>query len=481
MTNTRTLGTVWIQLLPLCAVFQLFFSFSYLIITSNKMAQKVLVLGAGLVVSPLVSYLSKHGYEVILGSRGVEKAQKIVEGLKGCTAVEIDAVKPEHLPKLTELIKESVMVISMLPWLLHATAAKISIENGKHFLTTSYLSDAMRALDSAAKEKGLIMINECGVDPGTDHMSASKVMDAAKAAGGKITSFTSYCGGLPAPQNNNNPFGYKFSWAPRGVLLAARNAAKYYEDGAVADVPSEKLWAVARKMEVSGFDRPFEGVPNRDSTMYKEIYNLPDIKTLIRGTFRYDGWADILLSLVKLDMLDLTEQEINMTYNELMLKQSKGSGDVKAAVSAAVGHAVDSDVLKAMEWLGLFTDDKVEANTRLDSVCELMKKKSEMVYAEGEKDMIVMKHTYTVEYPDRTEYLSTQLVDYGLDDGTTSMSRTVGLPVAIAARMVLEGQIKLTGIQIPIIPEIYNPILEELAKENIIFKDTVDKVVKKDA
>eukprot|EP01064_Diplonema_japonicum_P031419 TRINITY_DN5613_c0_g1_i1.p1 TRINITY_DN5613_c0_g1~~TRINITY_DN5613_c0_g1_i1.p1 ORF type:complete len:461 (+),score=197.79 TRINITY_DN5613_c0_g1_i1:57-1385(+) len=442
------------------------------------MPQKVLVLGAGLVVKPLVAYLDRHGYEVTLGSRGLEKAQKVVEGTKA-KSVKIDVEQKEDLAVLEKHIKEVDLVISMLPWLLHTTAAKMAIGNGKHFLTTSYLSAAMKEMDAEAKEKGLIMINECGVDPGTDHMSASRVMDAHKAKGGKITSFTSFCGGLPAPANNNNPFGYKFSWAPRGVLLAAKNAAKYYEGGDLKDVPSEDLWSVAKKMDVKGFSKPFEGVPNRDSTQYKEIYNLPDIKTLLRGTFRYAGWADILLSLVKLDMLDLTEGEIDMTYNQMMLKQAGGEGDAKEAVSKKVGHPVDGEVIAAMTWLGLFTDEKVQAKTRLDSVCELMKMKNEMEYATGEKDMIVMKHTYEVEYPDRTEYLSTQLVDYGLDDGTTSMSRTVGLPVAIAARLVLEGKIALTGIQIPIVSEIYNPILDELAKENIIFEDNVDKVVKK--
>eukprot|EP01059_Diplonema_ambulator_P030293 TRINITY_DN512_c0_g1_i1.p1 TRINITY_DN512_c0_g1~~TRINITY_DN512_c0_g1_i1.p1 ORF type:complete len:446 (+),score=260.74 TRINITY_DN512_c0_g1_i1:50-1387(+) len=445
------------------------------------MPQKVLVLGAGLVVKPLVDYLSKHGFEVTLGSRGLEKAEKVVAGTTA-KAVKIDVEKEEDLPVLEEEIKKVDLVVSMLPWLLHTTAAKMSIKNGKHFLTTSYLSAAMKELDAEAKEKGLVMINECGVDPGTDHMSASKVMDAAKAKGGKIVSFTSFCGGLPAPEANNNPFGYKFSWAPRGVLLAARNAAKYFEDGEVKEVPSEQLWAVAKKMDVKGFAEPFEGVPNRDSTQYKEIYNLPDIKTLLRGTFRYaDSWADLMLSFVKLDMLDLTEGEINMTYKELMLKQASAEGTeaVAEAVAKKVGHPVDGHVVKAMEWLGLFSDAKVTAKTRLDAVCALMLAKKEMEYAEGEKDMIVMKHTYVVEYEDRTEYLSTTMTSYGLDDGTTAMSRTVGLPVAIAARMVLEGRITLTGIQIPIIPDIYNPILEELANEGIIFEDAVDNVVAK--
>ncbi|KAJ9446010.1 Saccharopine dehydrogenase [Diplonema papillatum] len=297
-----------------------------------------------------------------------------------------------------------------------------------------------------------------------------------------IVSFTSFCGGLPAPQSNNNPFGYKFSWAPRGVLLAARNNSKYLQDGEVKDVPGEKLWSVAQKMEVRGFDKPFEGVPNRDSTQYKQIYDLPDIQTLLRGTFRYAGWADILLSLAKMNMLDLEERDLNSTtYNQLMLQQSGGAAGAnpKESVSKFVGHPVDGDVIKAMEWLGLFTDDKIEAKTYLDSVCELMKKKPSMYYAEGEKDMIVMKHTYQVEYPDRTEYLSTQLVDYALEDGTTSMSRTVGIPVAVATRMVLEGKITGSGIKIPIVADIYEPILELLAKEGIVFEDTLDKVVKK--
>ena len=445
------------------------------------MPQKVLLLGAGLVVKPIVTYLSKHGFEVTVGSRGLDKAQALVKGTPA-TAIKLDIEDDADLPLLLERTKESDLVISMLPWLLHAKAAKMAVENGKHFMTTSYLSDAMRELDALAKEKGVVMVNECGVDPGTDHMSASKVMDKCKADGGKIISFTSFCGGLPALENNNNPFGYKFSWAPRGVLLAAKNAAKFYKDGAEVEVPSAQLWETAERHDVKGFDTPFQGVPNRNSCQYKEIYNLPDIKTLLRGTFRIaDTWADLMVGLTRLDMLDLEEKELTGTYKELILKQAGASpgDDIKKAVAAKISYAEDHHVVKAFEWLGLFSDQKLESKTHLDAVCHLMLNKKEMEYAEGEKDMIVMKHTYEVEYPDRTEYLSTQLVDYGLDDGTTSMSRTVGLPVAIAARMVLQKTITLTGIQIPIVPELYNPILDELAKENIVFHDYTDKVVKK--
>eukprot|EP01061_Rhynchopus_euleeides_P041492 TRINITY_DN723_c0_g1_i1.p1 TRINITY_DN723_c0_g1~~TRINITY_DN723_c0_g1_i1.p1 ORF type:complete len:445 (+),score=239.58 TRINITY_DN723_c0_g1_i1:58-1392(+) len=444
------------------------------------MPQKVLLLGAGLVVKPIVTYLSKHGFEVTVASRGLEKAQALVEG-SPAKAIKLDIENDADLPMLEERTKESDLVISMLPWLLHAKAAEMAVKNGKHFLTTSYLSDAMRALDGLAKEKGVVMINECGVDPGTDHMSASRVMDAAKAAGGKIIRFTSFCGGLPSPQSNNNPFGYKFSWAPRGVLLAAMNAAKFYRDGEVVEVP-EKLWETAETMEVQGFDKPFQGVPNRNSCQYREIYNLPDIKTLLRGTFRYaDTWADLMVAITRLGMLDVTERDLTGTYKEMLLRQAGAAAgdDVKKAVSEKTQYAQDHYVIAALEWLGLFSDQQVTEKTLLDSVCFLMKNKPEMQYAPGEKDMIVMKHTYEVEYPDRTEFLSTVMTDYGLDDGTTSMSRTVGIPVAIAARMVLQGSIKLTGIQIPIVPDIYNPILDELEKEGVVFHDATDKVVKK--
>eukprot|EP00754_Rhynchopus_humris_P004214 Rhum_TRINITY_DN12157_c0_g1::Rhum_TRINITY_DN12157_c0_g1_i1::g.49770::m.49770/K00293/LYS9; saccharopine dehydrogenase (NADP+, L-glutamate forming) len=440
---------------------------------------KILLLGAGLVVKPIVTYLSGKGHEVLVASRGLEKAQELIKGTTA-KAIELDVTNEAHLALLKEETLKADLVISMLPWIHHTKAAKVAVENSKHFLTTSYLSDDMRAMDALAKEKGVVMLNECGVDPGTDHMSASRVMDAHKAAGGKITSFTSFCGGLPAPQNNNNPFGYKFSWAPRGVLLAAKNEAKFYEDGAVKDVPGADLWATAKRMPVDGFETPFDGVPNRNSCQYKEIYNLPDIKTLLRGTFRYgDMWAHPILALSKLGMLCIEEREITGTYKQLLLKQAgaEAGADVKAAVQAKTGCT--DKALEALEWLGLFSDAEIKAPTLLDSVSTLMIAKKEMEYAPGEKDMIVMKHTYEVEYPDRTEFLSTQLVDYGLDDGTTSMSRTVGLPVAIAADMVLSGKIALTGIQIPIIPELYNPILDELAANNIIFHDKTDKVVKK--
>jgi len=342
----------------------------------------------------------------------------------------------------------------------------------------------MRALENAAKEAGIIIINECGVDPGTDHMSAQKLMDQIHEKGGKIVSFTSYCGGLPAPSSNDNPLGYKFSWAPRGVLLASRNTALYLKDGKEVTIPGAVLFENYEIQRVEGLDADLESYPNRDSVQYLDIYKLKgECKTIIRGTYRYRGWCDVIKKLADLGYLDITESAdiAGHTYAHLTgsLINLKATGqELKDAIAKHLGLEPNNKIITTMEWVGLFGNDKIEkAKTKLDALCAAML--SRMEYATGEQDMLVMKHTFDCEFlkEGKRRIYTSKLLDFGIKGGDSSMSRTVSLPVAIATKLLLEGKLcHLKGLVIPTLPELYNPILEELKTSfNIVFHEKLEK------
>ncbi|MHA3964712.1 MAG: saccharopine dehydrogenase C-terminal domain-containing protein [Candidatus Thorarchaeota archaeon SMTZ1-45] len=428
--------------------------------------KKVLCLGAGLVAHPYIQYLSDNGFHVIVASRTISKAERLIEGCKNAQAVAFNIAKDDEL--LEELTKKVDLVCSLLPYTFHVKAARVAIKHKTHFCTTSYISDEMKALEEDAKKAGILVLNECGVDPGIDHMSAMKIIDDVHTNDGKIVSFTSFTGGLPAPDANNNPYGYKLSWSPRGVLLAGRNDAHFLRDGKEVKIPGSELFDNCELMEVPGMGT-FEGYPNRDSLSYIDIYSIPETKTMLRGTFRNVGWCGTLDKIADLGLLDIKERSLEgMTYAALMRElTSTSDSDVKIAVAKACNIDPDDQIINRLEWLGLFDEKQIPSatNTILDAVCNLFEEK--LQYAPGERDMIVMHHEFIAEYPDKKEKITSTLIDYGIPNGDSSMSRTVALPVAIASKMILDGKITLTGVHRPIIPEIYAPILDELETLNI--------------
>jgi saccharopine dehydrogenase (NADP+, L-glutamate forming)/spermidine synthase len=423
--------------------------------------KKVLCLGAGLVARPYIQYLSDNDFHVIVASRTISKAERLIEGCKNAEAVAFNIAKDDEL--LEELTKKVDLVCSLLPYTFHVKAAKVAIKHKTHFCTTSYISDEMKALEEDAKKAGILILNECGVDPGIDHMSAMKIIDYVHNNDGKIVSFTSFTGGLPAPDANNNPYGYKLSWSPRGVLLAGRNDAQFLRDGKEVKIPGSELFDNCELMEVPGMGT-FEGYPNRDSLSYIDIYSIPETKTMLRGTFRNVGWCGTLDKIADLGLLDIEERFLEgVTYAALMRElTSTSDSDVKIAVAKVCNIDPDDQIINRLEWLGLFEEKQILSgtNTILDAVCNLFEEK--LQYAPGERDMIIMHHEFIAEYPDKKERITSTLIDYGIPNGDSSMSRTVALPVAIASRMILDGKITLTGVHRPIIPEIYEPILDEL-------------------
>jgi saccharopine dehydrogenase (NADP+, L-glutamate forming) len=448
----------------------------------------ILCLGAGLVTGPGIQYLAQAGFPVTVASRTVAKAEKIIEGLPNCTAVALDiAADPA---KLEELVQSHDLIISLLPWTEHMVPAKLALKHRKNFCTTSYISDAMQELDADFRAAGIVSLNECGVDPGLDHMSAMKIIHKAHEEGGKVLSFTSYCGGLPCPDDNNNPFGYKFSWFPRGVLLAATRRAVFLEDGKQVELdgsPGHTIYDhvhddttvpnVGPKLETE-WPSAFECYPNGDSEKFVEIYGIPEVQTLIRGTYRYLGWCPTMKKVADLGLLkedDIADLK-GKSYAELLASKVGGAAaDVKATTAAKLGLAVDDAIVGRMEWLGLFdAERKVEASTTLDALVDLFLKNPKLWYEAGERDMLCMHHTFVIEKADGAkERLTSTMIDYGTKDGDTSMSRTVSLPLAIMVRRILSGEVTLTGVVRPITPELYTPILDEMeAKFGIRFVET---------
>ena len=439
----------------------------------------VVVFGAGLVVRAHVRYLLDHGYQVTVASRTVSKAEEILDGHPNGTPVAYDiTVEPE---KLESIIADHDVAVSLLPWQFHPQVARACLNVGKHMVTTSYVKDEMQALDAEAREKGIILINELGVDPGIDHMTAMQVIDRVHAEGGKITTFQSYCGGLPAPEANDNPYGYKFSWSPRGVILAGLNDARYRRDAQVVEVPGEQLfdhvWDVP--VVIEGQDYELHGYPNRDSMPYTDVYGIDPRDVMFRGTLRFPSWCAIQKQTARLGWLgtDGIDGLEGKTYADLTtrLADIDGTDDLKARVASKLGIDADGPEVSGMEWLGLFGNDPLPGPTApVDILTQRMLEK--MSYDENERDLLVLQHTFIAEFPDRTEHITSTMVDFGIPGGDSSMNRTVGLPAAVGVHFILEGRFTQPGVIVPVMKEFYEPAIAELERLGIQFTEEVKTI-----
>jgi len=439
--------------------------------------KKVLVLGAGMVSKPLVRYLlDQPDFSVTMASRTVSKADTIINGHPDGEALSLN-VKDDTM--LEQLISEADLTVSLLPYTYHVKVAKFCIKHKKHLVTTSYVSDKMQELDSKTKEAGVIILNESGLDPGIDHMSAMRVIHDVENNGGKIVSFRSTTGALPSHEANTNPFGYKFSWAPRGVLLASCNPSKWLQDGKEISYPGEQLFENYTLQNVPGIGT-FENYPNRNSVPYKEIYGLKDAETVYRGTFRMTGWCETMRNIVALGWLkeEISEGFSGKTYGDLT-RHLIGVGleeNLSKATASFLGLKTYSTVIKRLRWLGLFGDEPLpkDKDNPLDYLNVLTLKK--MPLGKDERDMIVMHHEFFAEYPSKKEYITSTLLEYGVLKGDSAVARTVAFPAAIAVKLILNGKINLSGVYMPVIPAIYNPILDELEEMGIKFDEKTEEV-----
>ena len=430
--------------------------------------KQVLVLGAGFVARPLVRYLlDQPDVKVKIATRTVQKAEKLLEGHpKG----EAEALNVDNQEQLERNIKESDIVISLLPWIHHLKVAKTCLKLGKNMVTTSYVKPEMKALDEEVRAKGLIFLNEIGVDPGIDHMAAMRIIDKVRQAGGTIESFYSYCGGLPALESNNNPLGYKFSWSPVGVMLAALSEGRYLKDGQEVRVPSEQLFEHYWLVDVPGAGT-FEAYVNRDAFPYIELYGIEGVKSMYRGTLRNISHCESWNYFKKLGLFD-REKEFDfrkVSPRRMLAKLMNTPGqDIVKEIAAYLQIPEYSITIKKMEWLGLLSDEllPLETGTAFDLFAHVLQ--SKLVYQPGERDLLVQFHDFVAAYPDgRRERITSTMVDLGIPNGDSSMARTVSLPAAIATKLILNGKINVPGVHIPVLPEIYHPVLDELETMNI--------------
>ncbi len=434
--------------------------------------KQVLILGAGAVARPAAGYLlEKEGVEVVVASRNPEKAEALVAGHPGGRAVALDA---GDAPLLERTIAAADIVISLLPWTLHPVIAELCLAHGKHMVTTSYVKEEIQAMDREARDRGLIFLNEVGVDPGLDHMSAMQIIDAVRAEGGKIDNFFSYCGGLPALESNNNPLGYKFSWSPEGAMLAATNDGRYMEHGQVYEVPGRDLFKHYWLKSVPGAG-VFEAYVNRDALPYLEIYGIEDASGIYRGTLRNVGYCETWDCIKQLGLLN---RKMKFDFDEVTPREVLANivncpeTNVRAGVAAYLKIPEHSLTLKKLEWLGLLSERKLRIGTA--SVFEMFAYtlKSRLVYDEGEVDLLVMHHEFEAIYPDQPrQRIQSTLIDRGDSEGDSSMSRTVGYPAGIAASLVAEGRIAQRGVLRPVSAEIYRPVLAECERLGIHFKE----------
>jgi len=437
---------------------------------------KLLIIGAGRSSSSLIDYLlsnaKAHSWHItIADANKVAVESKISQYKDVAAAVEFDV---NNAQLREELIKNSDFVVSMLPAFMHGDVARDCVRLGKHIATASYVSQDMKDLDAEAKQKNLILLNECGLDPGIDHASAMKVINEIQDKGGKITSFKSFCGGLVAPESNDNPWGYKFSWNPRNVILAGQGTAQFIEEGKLKFIPYNRLYKQIETIEVEGYGK-FDAYANRDSIGYKEPYGLNDAQTMLRGTLRFPGYCKAWNVFVKLGLTDDTYKIKNantLTYTDLLSSfLPKGNASVKEKLVAFMGTELDAEVMTKLEYLELFSNKAI--TLKEGSPAELLQNllEEKWLLKAGDKDMIVMQHQFEYELKGAKHKLNSSLVVISDDEVHTAMAKTVGLPLAITIKNFLTGKFKLYGVQIPLVKEIYEPMLSELESLNIIFSE----------
>ncbi|MFD1603573.1 saccharopine dehydrogenase family protein [Flavobacterium artemisiae] len=442
--------------------------------------RNVLILGAGRSASSLIRYLlaksAEENLHLTVADLSLELASKKTQEHPNATPISLDIFNDSQRQ---EAISKASIVISMLPAHLHIEVAKDCLYFKKHLVTASYISDAMQALDEEAKKNNLIFMNEIGLDPGIDHMSAMKVIDEIRAKGGKMLLFESFCGGLVAPESDNNLWNYKFTWAPRNVVLAGQGgAAKFIQEGTYKYIPYSALFRRTEFLEVEGYGK-FEAYSNRDSLKYRSVYGLDNVLTLYRGTIRRVGFSRAWNMFVQLGMTDdsyIMEDSENMSYrqfvNSFLPYHPTDSVEIKTRLILKIDQ--DDIMWDKLLELDLFNPNK-KVNLPNATPAQILQKilSDSWSLEPNDKDMIVMYHKFGYEMNGKKEQIDSKMVCIGDDQTYTAMAKTVGLPVAIATLLILNGKIKTPGVQLPIKKEVYEPILKELEEYGVVFNEQI--------
>ena len=440
--------------------------------------RKILVIGAGKSASFLIKYLldksTSENLHIIIGDVNIQHAKKLIGNHENAQAIVLDVFDKQSREQAVE---NADIVVSMLPARFHIEVAKDCITFGKHMVTASYISDEMQALDNSAKEKGLVFMNEIGVDPGIDHMSAMQVIDRIREKGGKMILFESFCGGLVAPESDNNLWNYKFTWNPRNVVVAGQGgSAKFLQEGTYKYIPYNRLFRRTEFLEVDGYGR-FEVYANRDSLKYQSVYGLDNLKTLYRGTMRRVGFSRAWNMFVQLGITDdsyTIDDSENMSYRDFVNAFLPYSHTDSVELKFRYQLKIEQDDLiwdKLLE-LDIFSSEKRVELVRATPAQILQKiLMDSWTLAEDDKDMLVMYHKFGYELHGEKHQIDATMVSVGDDQTYTAMAKTVGLPVAIATLAILNGNITTPGVQLPITKEVYEPILKELETFGITFHE----------
>jgi len=439
--------------------------------------KRVFLMGAGKSTSSLIKYFvenaEKENWNLQIADISVKHLEKIIKGNQRIQAINFDVNNQDE--RQNEISKADI-VVSMLPPPMHPIIAKDCLKLKKHLVTASYVSDEMKALDDDAKKAGLIFLNEIGLDPGIDHMSAMKLVNEAKDNNYKVEGLESFTGGLLSPEcEKNNPWKYKFTWNPKNVITAGQGSpVKFIQQGNYKYIPYHKLFRRTEFIDIEGLE--FVGYANRDSLKYLELYGLENIKTFYRGTLRRPGFCrawDIFVQLGLTDNSFIIEDSENMTYREflnLFLAYSYHDS-VEMKLQHYLHIDQDSDLMKNLEWLDLFKDIKIGLKKASPAQILLHILEQKWTLEDDDKDMIVMWHKLDYIKNGKLNQLQSSMFVYGEDKTYTAMAKTVGLPVAIGTKLILNGTIKNRGVHIPILKEIYEPVLNELKEYGITFKE----------
>jgi saccharopine dehydrogenase (NADP+, L-glutamate forming) len=437
--------------------------------------RKILLIGAGKSSSSLIKYFLDHASEenwkLTVADYSAELAKSKIKNHPSGVAFGFDI---QNEKERVDLISNADIVISMLPATLHLPVAKECLRLKKNLVTASYVSPEMNEMHEEVKNSGLLFLNECGLDPGIDHMSAMEIIDDVKSKGGTIHAFRSYTGGLVAPESNDNPWGYKFSWNPRNVILAGQGTARYIENGAYKYIPYNRLFSEIHEIKIDDVGS-FDGYANRDSLSYRKLYNLETIPTMIRGTLRQAGFCKAWNVFVKLGLTDdsyIIEDSEHLTYKNLIdafIPSSIKGKDIEDRLSQFAGLPTDSTELAMIKWTGILSENVIGIKdaTPAQVLQHLLEEKWKL--KESDKDMIVMQHQFEYSLEKKNIFHTSSLVVTGENSIYTAMAKTVGLPVAIAAKLILNGKLSLKGVQIPVNNSIYKPVLNELKNYRICF------------